>query len=108
VELIAVDVVAIEIGAIFLAMIAIAVVAFLFHVRLLERAVLRHQADLRARWAQVAATESPVMAEQRPINGLWLVESRERWLESRRAGSAGNSTPGPATRPAAAPRAATH
>jgi hypothetical protein len=56
----------------------------------------------------VAATESPVMAEQRPINGLWLVESRERWLESRRAGSAGNSTPGPATRPAAAPRAATH
>ena len=51
-ELIAVNVAAIEIGAIFLVLIAIAVVAFLFHVRLLERAVLRNQADLRARWAR--------------------------------------------------------
>jgi hypothetical protein len=106
VELIAVNVAAIEIGAIFLAMIAIAVVAFLLHVRLLERAVLRNQADLRARWARAA--ESPVVAEPRPIDRLWLVLNRERWLETGRASAADNNAHEPAARSTAAPTAAAH
>ena len=63
------DAVAVEIAAVFFAMIMVAVVAFILHSRLLQRAVLRRRAEMRAQWSGVAAP-APALAEQRP--SVWL------------------------------------
>jgi hypothetical protein len=105
VELIAVNVVAIEIGAAFLAMIAIAAVASLIHIRLLERAVARRQAELRAQRAQAAAAR-PFVAEHPSVATLVVSTAQNRWAKTQRARPAEHATAEPPAERPASPRVA--
>jgi hypothetical protein len=105
VELIAVDTVAIEIGAAFLAMIVVVVVAFSLHNSLLQRAVQRCQAELRAQRAQAAAA-TPVVADRPRSARLAATTTQEHWAETRQAGATENNTVEPPLQRPASPRAA--
>ena len=102
-EFIAADVVALGIGAFFVAVIVIAAAAFYLHVRLLERGVVRYQAELRAQRAQAAATMAVAADRPRTVR-LRLVPSHGSWAETRQASAAADKTEEPVAPPRVAAR----
>lgn len=84
-ELVAVDVAAMEIGAAFMLVIVIAAAIFLLHNWLLQRAVQRYQASLRAQRPQANVAEPPVVADHQFIRRLRLTTAEEFWAKRRQA-----------------------
>ena len=81
-------------------MIVIAAAIFLLHNWLLQRAVERYQAELRAQRPQAAAAEPSLIADHGFIARLRMTTAEELWLKARRATASDNSKERSAERPA--------